>query len=113
VSNATQTEELDIDDSSITQSIDNIADSILSEATESATGLHDESFDTGLVDSGPEEILREMDRDMMADGEGLRQRRTDGEPGTSKSIRIKLKYLNDDLKLVEGDLSEVIGDFKK
>lgn len=28
-------------------------------------------------------------------------------------IRIKLKYLNDDLKLVKGSTSEAIGDFKK
>lgn len=29
------------------------------------------------------------------------------------SIRIKLKYLNDDLKLVDGRLEELLGDFKR
>ena len=112
-SNATETEDLDVDenDSSITQSIDNIAQSILSEATEAV--LNDEQFE------GPEQILREMDRD-IEDEASVRQRRrpqtevdNNEQPGPSKQIRIKLKYLNDDLKLVEGDLNEVIGDFKK
>lgn len=29
------------------------------------------------------------------------------------NIRIRLKYLNDDLKLVEGSLHELLGDFKR
>lgn len=29
------------------------------------------------------------------------------------SIRIKLKYLNDDLKVVDGQLSELLGEFKR
>lgn len=32
---------------------------------------------------------------------------------TSVGITIKLKYINDDLKLVEGKLDELLGDFKK
>lgn len=28
-------------------------------------------------------------------------------------IRVKLKYINDDLKLVDGKLDEMLGDFKK
>ncbi|RZC35145.1 transmembrane and ubiquitin-like domain-containing protein 1 [Asbolus verrucosus] len=31
----------------------------------------------------------------------------------SSDIRIKLKYINDDLKLVDGKLQEQLGDFKK
>lgn len=31
----------------------------------------------------------------------------------SDRIIIKLKYINDDLKLVEGQLDELLGDFKK
>lgn len=35
-------------------------------------------------------------------------------PSESESnIRIKLKYLNDDLKLVDGRLEELLGDFKR
>lgn len=29
------------------------------------------------------------------------------------NIRIKLKYINDDLKLVDGKLEELLGDFKR
>lgn len=32
---------------------------------------------------------------------------------TKDNIRIRLKYLNDDLKLVEGSLHELLGDFKR
>lgn len=31
----------------------------------------------------------------------------------SSNIHIKLKYLNDDLKVVEGSLQENLGDFKR
>lgn len=34
-------------------------------------------------------------------------------PDSPPTIRIRLKYLNDDLKLVEGNLEEQLGDFKK
>lgn len=37
----------------------------------------------------------------------------DGSDGRENEFRIKLKYLNDDLKLVKGCPSETIGDFKK
>jgi len=35
------------------------------------------------------------------------------DPLSSPSIKIRLKYLNDDLKLVEGNLLEQVGEFKK
>lgn len=37
----------------------------------------------------------------------------DNEHVESDRIIIKLKYINDDLKLVEGQLEELLGDFKK
>uniref|UniRef100_A0A2M4BPB2 Putative transmembrane and ubiquitin-like domain-containing protein 2 n=1 Tax=Anopheles marajoara TaxID=58244 RepID=A0A2M4BPB2_9DIPT len=168
ISNVTETEGLDLENDSIASSIDNITQSILTEASESATGL-DLSDTEGYPsvvrpavvvdtfhDSGPEEIIRQMD---ASDQDGanpstitetaglpssseLRQRRrppTGGnEPSTAdlperagtasaletvtpdstagsdvKPIRIKLKYLNDDSKLVEGNLNEGIGEFKR
>lgn len=170
ISNVTETEELDLDNDSIASSIDNITQSILTEASESATGLDISDSETTYpstsavvsggasgvgsgrggrssldeVDLGPEEIIRQMDRDLddvpastsSEHADGLRNRtggQTTGAPKEgsdglnsagsetakpreqppSKQIRIKLKYLNDDSKLVEGNLNEGIGDFKK
>uniref|UniRef100_A0AAG5CVK2 Ubiquitin-like domain-containing protein n=1 Tax=Anopheles atroparvus TaxID=41427 RepID=A0AAG5CVK2_ANOAO len=169
ISNVTETEELDLENDSIASSIDNITQSILTEASESATGLDlsDTEGYTGAVsspivdafhDPGPEEIIRQMDAidseaSAPAETEApssshsceLRKRtnasNTNGAAGekssdptntrdtgsptsstnaapavpavTAKPIRIKLKYLNDDSKLVEGNLNEGIGDFKK
>lgn len=162
ISNVTETEELDLENDSIASSIDNITQSILTEASESATGLDLSDSETTYpstssvtavagsvgrrsldeVDLGPEEIIRQMDHDVdqrqqpgsapstgSSATDGLRQR---GKPadaadqtatGTdagkpkespqSKQIRIKLKYLNDDSKLVEGNLNEGVGEFKK
>lgn len=174
ISNVTETEELDLDNDSIASSIDNITQSILTEASESATGLDISDSETTYpststvvsggvvsgrsgrssldeVDLGPEEIIRQMDRDLddvpastsasspiqgSEQADGVRNRTGGGQTGgpkegsdgltavgsetakhkeqpPSKQIRIKLKYLNDDSKLVEGNLNEGIGDFKK
>lgn len=165
ISNVTETEELDLENDSIASSIDNITQSILTEASESATGLDISDSETTYpstssvtavagsgrrsldeVDLGPEEIIRQMDQDVdqqqqssassssaepVAAADGLRQRvkpsdvskatqtATGSDIGKpkdspqSKQIRIKLKYLNDDSKLVEGNLNEGVGEFKK
>lgn len=158
ISNVTETEELDLENDSIASSIDNITQSILTEASESATGLDISDSETypstsavggrsslDEVDHGPEEIIRQMDRDLDdnpastsetqgIESDGLRNRtqgqtaRKESSGGASadssvankpkeqlqsKQIRIKLKYLNDDSKLVEGNLNEGIGEFKK
>lgn len=165
ISNVTETEVLDLENDSIASSIDNITQSILTEASESATGLDlsDTEGYTGVVDSfhdpGPEEIIRQMDAtdaepsatsgtvassssnscevrqrknatNVTAEGAGEKSSdpantrdtgsptsSADGTPVvpavTAKPIRIKLKYLNDDSKLVEGNLNEGIGEFKK
>lgn len=34
-------------------------------------------------------------------------------PNNPTGITVKLKYLNDDLKMVDGKLDEILGDFKK
>uniref|UniRef100_A0A2M3Z326 Putative transmembrane and ubiquitin-like domain-containing protein 2 n=1 Tax=Anopheles braziliensis TaxID=58242 RepID=A0A2M3Z326_9DIPT len=169
LSNVTETEGLDLENDSIASSIDNITQSILTEASESATGL-DLSDTEGYPsvvrptvvvdtfhDAGPEEIIRQMDATDQDQGASpstitdiaglsssseLRQRRrpptAGNEPSTAdvperagapdapetvtpdsttgsdvKPIRIKLKYLNDDSKLVEGNLNEGIGEFKR
>ncbi|XP_052888610.1 transmembrane and ubiquitin-like domain-containing protein 2 [Anopheles moucheti] len=166
ISNVTETEELDLENDSIASSIDNITQSILTEASESATGLDlsDTEGYPGVVsapvvdtfnDPGPEEIIRQMDATDPepiptaqidpVESAGLRQRlnvtstsagQPEGEkssdrvdsstenrasasssltepPLPTKPIRIKLKYLNDDSKLVEGNLNEGIGEFKR
>lgn len=169
ISNVTETEELDLENDSIASSIDNITQSILTEASESATGLDlsDTEGYPGVVsspvveafhDPGPEEIIRQMDAadpastapseaesSTTANSYEVRKRKnattTNGETGdkssdpvntrdtgsptsssnattsvpaaSAKPIRIKLKYLNDDSKLVEGNLNEGIGEFKK
>lgn len=99
-------------------------------------------------ESGPEQIIEEMDHEVSST-DGLRRRRVayfnssatdltidnDSVPVENADslisgkkddlneievkdeieheIRIKLKYLNDDLKLVKGTVNEAIGDFKK
>lgn len=166
ISNVTETEELDLENDSIASSIDNITQSILTEASESATGLDISDSETtypstssvtavaGSVgrrsldetDHGPEEIIRQMDQDIdqqqqhqpgssegsatapdglrhrakpAGDGGSTEQAATGSDNGKpkespqSKQIRIKLKYLNDDSKLVEGNLNEGVGEFKK
>ncbi|XP_053695763.1 transmembrane and ubiquitin-like domain-containing protein 2 [Sabethes cyaneus] len=161
ISNVTETEELDLENDSIASSIDNITQSILTEASESATGLDISDSETypstsitrnnlDDIDSGPEEIIRQMDHHDSDDHistapqeqitstsfagiDGVRQQvntqgcdtksigsngeqnesRPTKETLQSKRIRIKLKYLNDDSRLVEGDLTEKVGDFKK
>lgn len=172
ISNVTETEELDLENDSIASSIDNITQSILTEASESATGLDISDSETTYpstsasvtavagsvgsrrslddqVDHGPEEIIRQMDQDIdqqqqqqpgsseasTTAADGLRQRVKPASDATStgaeqtatgsdtgkpkesspqsKQIRIKLKYLNDDSKLVEGNLNEGVGEFKK
>lgn len=165
LSNITETEELDLENDSIASSIDNITQSILTEASESATGLDISDSERTYpspststvgagrssldeVDLGPEEIIRQMDRDLddaPASTSGLAQssepisgsRHREASKNTpkegpeslsvslgsettkpkeqplSKQIRIKLKYLNDDSKLVEGNLNEGVGEFKK
>ncbi|XP_055637143.1 transmembrane and ubiquitin-like domain-containing protein 2 [Toxorhynchites rutilus septentrionalis] len=159
ISNVTETEELDLENDSIASSIDNITQSILTEASESATGLDISDSETYTANSvvggptnldeldlGPEEIIRQMDRDLddhqtatsssPTSSDGVRQRSSthitgdangasNGQPSEkcevdkpkqqplSKQIRIKLKYLNDDSKLVQGNLNEGIGEFKK
>lgn len=100
-------------------------------------------------ESGPEQIIQEMDHEVSSATDGLRRRRVDyfnsnqtdsntendsvpvpnsdilipekkddlneiqGKCKLENEIRIKLKYLNDDLKLVKGTANEAIGDFKK
>uniref|UniRef100_A0A6E8VIP3 Ubiquitin-like domain-containing protein n=1 Tax=Anopheles coluzzii TaxID=1518534 RepID=A0A6E8VIP3_ANOCL len=168
ISNVTETEELDLENDSIASSIDNITQSILTEASESATGLDlsDTEGYPGVVstpvvdtfhDNGPEEIIRQMDATESepsaqapqvgpsVEATGLRQRTnatvssndpyekakssspvdsSTDKPSSSgsslaepplptKPIRIKLKYLNDDSKLVEGNLNEGVGEFKR
>lgn len=170
ISNVTETEELDLENDSIASSIDNITQSILTEASESATGLDlsDTEGYPGVVsspvveafdDPGPEEIIRQMDAadpdttpavpetdtSTTSTSYEVRKRKnvatTNGDRGeqssnllnttdtgsptstnnatsvvpvvSAKPIRIKLKYLNDDSKLVEGNLNEGIGEFKK
>ncbi|XP_055524655.1 transmembrane and ubiquitin-like domain-containing protein 2 [Wyeomyia smithii] len=148
ISNVTETEELDLENDSIASSIDNITQSILTEASESATGLDISDSETypstsvargnlDDIDPGPEEIIRQMDHrdsdsERLSEIDGVRHRVVSQSPTKNncsngensevrptketlqvKQIRIKLKYLNDDSRLVEGDLNEKIGDFKK
>lgn len=40
-------------------------------------------------------------------------RESDLSSNDKSAITIKLKYINDDLKLVDGKLEEMLGDFKK
>lgn len=44
---------------------------------------------------------------------GDTQTTTNSQPPKDNSITIKLKYINDDLKLVDGKLEELLGDFKR
>lgn len=67
-----------------------------------------------------ENIIERMDGDMEPPKEegGLRQRGARDVPvkaddGNEPEMTIKLKYLNDDMKMVTGKSSEAIGDFKK
>lgn len=85
---------------------------------------------TDVEPSGEERIIQAMDGDIVDsgsnDGNELRHRKVtveqqEGVKTTTESkdienereLTIKLKYLNDDLKLVTAKATEAIGDFKK
>lgn len=134
---------------SLATSINNITETILTETLEemhmTSRARHEDSVpnEERPADNGPEEIIREMDRDIAALPE-LRQRLNAEQPSTSadppnsaptdsqvsseipststkdnlnvpleENIQIKLKFLNEDIKIVSGSRNEPIGDFKK
>lgn len=53
------------------------------------------------------QCLKDLISESTSSGEG------ESEPASEGNIRIRLKYLNDDQKLVEGRLQEQLGDFKR
>ena len=53
------------------------------------------------------QCLKDLISESTSSGESETQ------PASEGNIRIRLKYLNDDQKLVEGRLQEQLGDFKK
>lgn len=53
------------------------------------------------------QCLKDLISESTSSGEG------ESHPASEGNIRIRLKYLNDDQKLVEGRLQEQLGDFKK
>jgi hypothetical protein len=65
-----------------------------------------------------EKILREMDRDLPSTSaeSSLRHRRVSSKPNElndEERISIKLKYLNDEIKIVSGYLNETVAEFKR
>lgn len=71
--------------------------------------------------SGEDQIIEQMDGDIADStqiGNELRHRKVhttpeDKEIKNERELTIKLKYLNDELKLVTAKATEAIGDFKK
>lgn len=133
LSTRTETEELTVNnvieelESDITEFIDRTTTSfgespIVVEENREAT--------TDVEPSGEEQIIQAMDGDIVDsgsnDGNELRHRKVTVEQQeevkttteskdieNERELTIKLKYLNDDLKLVTAKGTEAIGDFKK
>lgn len=122
----------------LTNSVENITDSIFVEASQSYhASQQDESPDEPRTSDGElteeEQIIREMDRDLPDNSSiecnvrrrNLQQSSPDGQPSTSSAasensqqkeedkISIKLKYLNDEIKTVNAFLNETVGNFKR
>lgn len=108
-SNRTETEEI----------VNNVIEELENDITEfvSASSVGDESTVDGTSveeERAEESILQRMDQ---ADGdigpEMPNEVKEQPKAGVEKEMTIKLKYINDDMKLVTGRASEGIGDFKK
>ncbi|KAK6617584.1 hypothetical protein RUM44_005172 [Polyplax serrata] len=69
--------------------------------------------DNGCVQSKPEEVCQANDHSQNVTEKDSASGECHSNSETEGSIRIKLKYLNDDQKLVEGKLQEQLGDFKR
>jgi hypothetical protein len=119
----------------LTNSVENITDSIFVEASESYNqnnprdepDMSPRTSDSELTEE--EQIIREMDRDLPSSEFTLRRRTvnqnfTDSQPSTSSlaecsqqkdedKISIKLKYINDEIKTVNAWKNETIGNFKR
>jgi hypothetical protein len=122
----------------LTNSVENITDSIFVEASESYNqsnprddpDISPRTSDSELTEE--EQIIREMDRDIPSDPEYTLRRRivnqtsSESQPSTSSlhvsecsqqndedKISIKLKYLNDEIKTVPAWRHETIGNFKR
>lgn len=127
-------EELENDITEFISSTTNLSPSNEPTVVEEATV--DVSRDTTTVEtSGEEQIIQAMDGDIVDssssnNGNELRHRKVTGDKQqqqgvsdtviteskdivTERELTIKLKYLNDELKLVTAKATEAIGDFKK
>ena len=100
-------------------SVENITDQILAEASEN----YNENSSPELLDNDiteEEQLIREMDRDLPTTSgaaSSLRHRITSveltDEQNEEEKISIKLKYINDDIKIVNGYLNESLASFKR
>lgn len=116
----------------LTSSVENITDSIFVEASESFNQRNSQDEETRTPDdelTEEEQIIREMDRDLPTspNESNLRRRNVpqpESQPSTSTAtsesqqneedkISIKLKYLNDEIKIVNAYLNESVGNFKR
>lgn len=102
-------------------SVENITDQILAEASENYnenSSPESSPLDNDITEE--EQLIREMDRDLPTTSESagsLRHRITSveltDEPNEEEKISIKLKYINDDIKIVNGYLNESLASFKR
>ena len=102
-------------------SVENITDQILAEASENYnenSSPESSPLDNDITEE--EQLIREMDRDLPSTSESsgsLRHRITSveltDEPNEEEKISIKLKYINDDIKIVNGYLNETLASFKR
>ncbi|XP_063704231.1 uncharacterized protein LOC134833733 [Culicoides brevitarsis] len=132
LSTRTETEELTVNN--VIEELENDITDFIGRSSSSFDPLVDENHETTFTETGGEEqIIEAMDGDVVdnngssgSTNDGLRHRKVTGEQGDTttdkteskdvendRELTIKLKYLNDDLKLVTAKASEAIGDFKK
>jgi hypothetical protein len=111
VSNSTTEENL------AENSVENITDQIFAEASEAFNNNESSNTDRSEVPE-EEQIINAMDRDLpTTSAESSLRHRVNSKPSPEfneeERISIKLKYINDEIKTVNGYLSETVGSFKR
>lgn len=103
-----------VDQSNPSSDRDTALSSLASSSNSSSTSTSSSSTSSGTT-SAPTAIAEEMAQStsVATDAENSSSAPSDVTHSSSDEITIKLKYLNDDLKIVKARTSEPIGDFKK
>ena len=69
--------------------------------------------DSACLKDSTETVAEDVVTEAQNEEASIEEEEGEGENGDDNVIRVKLKYLNDDLKLVDGKLEELLGEFKR